>query len=77
MNRMILGIIFALGFTACAPKIYTHPTKSSYDFDRDKYECEQAASQYSANWGAPGNPFIIAEQIQRCLELKFGWVPQR
>jgi hypothetical protein len=55
--------------------MYTHPTKTQEDFIRDKYECEQIATQYSANYNAQGNPFIIIEQTKRCLQEKFGWQP--
>lgn len=63
-----LGLLL---LTGCATT-FSHPTKNAADFEQDKYACEQVAVQYAANWGAEGNPFIISEQIDRCLKMK-GW----
>jgi hypothetical protein len=75
MGRIVI-LVLAMGFFGCAPKLYTHPTKNAQDFSRDKYDCEKIAEQSSANSGTQGNPFILVSEMQRCLELKFGWVPK-
>lgn len=59
--------------TGCTPKLFVHDNKNAGDFERDKYECQMIATQYTANLGFAGNPLIIADQIERCLTLKYGW----
>jgi hypothetical protein len=76
MRKLVIGVLVA-GVFGCAPKVYTHPTKNAQDFERDKYQCEKIAEQSAANTGAKGNPFIIVQEQQRCLELQMGWVPQQ
>lgn len=71
MKKFLILILVGLLY-GCATT-YTHPTKTQEDFTRDKYECEQIATQYAANYGASGNPLIIADETNRCLEQKFGW----
>ena len=68
-----LGFLFIILLLQGCQTIYTHPSKGPEDFTRDKYECEQIATQFSANYGAQGNPLIINDEIKRCLEQKFGW----
>ena len=69
----IIYLLFIVLLLQGCQTIYIHPSKTQEDFARDKYECEQIATQYSANYNAQGNPFIIAGEIKRCLEQKFGW----
>jgi len=69
----ILFIILGCFLLQGCQTLYMHPTKNQDDFVRDQYECEQIATQFSANYGAQGNPFIISNEIKRCLEQKFGW----
>jgi len=76
-RKIILILIILLVFSGCAPTMYVHPTKDAQDFEHDKYECEKIAEQSAANWGSPGNPFMIANEIRRCLELKYGWKPEK
>lgn len=76
LSILILLLILLL-LIGCAPTVYTHPTKNAQDFERDKYDCEKIAEQSAANWGSRGNLFIIADEMKRCLELKFGWTPVR
>ena len=65
--------VLMLGVAGCATVVYTHSTKNAQDFERDKYECEKVAEQSAANWGSPGNPFMIVEEMRKCLELRYGW----
>lgn len=74
MIRVIFAVLLLLTMGGCAPTVFTHPTKNNQDFERDKYDCEKVAEQSAANWGAKGNPFIIADEIKRCLQLKHGWI---
>ena len=77
MKRLIaIGMIILL-CAGCAGAKYYHPTKSEQDRIRDEYECDQIAAQYAANWGYPGNPFIIARESLQCMEIKQGWQRQR
>ncbi len=69
---LIVGILFLLG--GCVGGL-THLTKNEQDFERDKYECQMIAEQSAVNWGSRGNIFMIAQEINRCMRLKFGWVP--
>ena len=69
---LIVGFLFLLG--GCAGGL-THLTKNEQDFERDKYECQMIAEQSAANWGSRGNIFMIAQEINRCMRLKFGWTP--
>jgi hypothetical protein len=69
-------LILCICLIGCARTVYTHPTKTTADFERDKYDCEKVAEQSAANWGSPGNPFMIVSEMKRCLELKHGWTPQ-
>lgn len=65
-------VLFLFG---CARTLYTHPTKNQQDFERDRYECRLVAEQSAANWGSPGNVFMIVEETKRCLEYRYGWQP--
>jgi len=60
----------------CAPTVFLHPTKNELQFNRDKYDCRLVAQQSAANFGAAGNPLIIIDEINTCLQLKHGWTPQ-
>ena len=73
MHTMILSLLLALIYSGCATTLYSHPTKPAEDFEKDKYDCELTAAQYAANMGAPGNPFTIARETKRCIEVKHGW----
>ncbi len=69
-----LVIFFAmLALAGCARKVYVHPTKTAADFNRDKYECQQSATQNAYQMGMAGNPFWIADQTNQCMEMKHGW----
>ncbi|HSY51405.1 MAG TPA: hypothetical protein VLC46_21555 [Thermoanaerobaculia bacterium] len=66
----LLVLVFALG---CAPTSFTHPTKGPADYDHDYHACENQAAQVAANWGSRGNPFIIYDEIKKCMVLDYGW----
>ncbi|WP_459943255.1 hypothetical protein [Deferrisoma palaeochoriense] len=73
MKRIVLFSLFSLlVFSGCATR-YCHPTKTISDFERDKYDCEGVALQRSHHFGATANPFLIADEMKRCLEIKHGW----
>jgi hypothetical protein len=76
MARLLL-VLTALALSSCASKVYVHPTKDATDFNRDKYDCQQVATQNAYQMGMAGNMFWIADQMQQCLEMKHGWVEQR
>ena len=70
----ILIVVFLFLLGGCAPVMFRHPTKSSEDFEKDKYECDIIATQHVRQSGFGGNPLTIRDEIIRCLTLKFGWV---
>jgi len=70
----ILLVVILILLTGCAKTIYVHPTKTASDFNRDKYDCRLVTAADAANWGAAGNPFLIAMNMGECLELKHGWI---
>lgn len=68
--------IIVLCAGGCARTLYYHPTPSLNtveQFEKDKYECVQQATAWAHNFGATGNPFIIADQTNACLEKLKGW----
>lgn len=71
--RIWMVVALTTALAGCAPLVFTHPTKTATDFERDKYECEGEAMQRARAFGDPGNPFIIRDEIVRCLEIKHGW----
>ena len=75
MTRLLL-LLAALALSSCAPKVYVHSTKDATDFNRDKYDCQQVATQNAYQMGMAGNMFWITDQMQQCLEMKHGWVEQ-
>jgi hypothetical protein len=67
---IITAIIIALitvGLTGCAAK-YTHATKSTQDFARDRRDCEAIAEKTAAKRGVP-----VCEETRNCLETHKGW----
>ena len=74
MYKIVL-VMFFISLVGCARTIYIHPYKNNQDFERDRYECRLVAEQSAANWGSPGNVFMIVEETKRCLELRYGWQP--
>ncbi len=73
--KRLLFLPLALFVSGCAPTLYCHPSKTQADFDREKYDCEKVAEQSAANWGSKGNIFMIADEMNKCLRLKYGWTP--
>lgn len=75
--NVLFCLLLMFAVTACAPTVYTHPTKTSEDFERDKYKCTKIAEQIACNnWKMCGNPFIIKDELNKCLQMKFGWRPK-
>lgn len=51
---VVLGIV---GFLAgCAAPMWNHPSKSEYDFNRDKAECSMEANRANPSSALPYNP---------------------
>jgi len=71
----VMFMCFLVLQIGCAQTRFCHPTKSAADFEREKYDCENIAYQKASDFGAKGNPLIIADEIKRCLQLKYGWRP--
>jgi len=67
---LYIALIF---FIAGCQTSYKHPTKAAKDLERDKHECEKIAAKLAKDAGEPDNPFLIRDEMNRCLELKFGW----
>lgn len=75
--RCVLAIVMVFSFIGCATTTFMHPTKTAQDFERDKYDCTQEAVRYADAMGASGNPLIISEQIDACMQAKYGWTIQK
>jgi hypothetical protein len=73
----LLIVCFLIIGCQSVPIVYIHPTKTTSDFTRDKYECEKIAEASAAYRGDNTNPFMFAlatdSELCRCLEQKFGW----
>lgn len=77
-GKVVFVMIFLFIATiGCARTLYTHPTKNQQDFERDRYKCRLIAEQSAANWGSPGNVFMIVEETKRCLEFQYEWQPEK
>lgn len=76
MARLLLLLTAIIVVSGCTPRLYVHPTKDARDFNRDKYDCQQVATQNAYQMGMAGNMFWIADQMQQCIEMKHGWVEQ-
>lgn len=70
MKNLFVVLIFFLLAGCATTTMMNHPTKTS--IDSDNYECRIEAEQRSANWGAQGNIFMIADWQRECLEHR-GW----
>lgn len=71
--NILICLLLMFAVTACTPT-YTHPTKTSADFERDYKKCTKIAEQISCNnYKMCGNPLIISSERRKCLESKFGW----
>ena len=69
--------LLAVLLTGCATTNWTHPNKTAQDFERDKYDCQQTATQYAANLGFNGNPLIVSDHYHKCMTQKYGYIPVR
>ncbi|KPK00468.1 MAG: hypothetical protein AMK71_08310 [Nitrospira bacterium SG8_35_4] len=72
MKKTCLYILLILFFSGCQTT-YKHPVKEAKDLEHDKYECEKVAKKLAKDAGSPDSPFIIQDETERCLKLKFGW----
>jgi hypothetical protein len=81
MKKIMLAFLSLALLAGCAPKMFVHDTKNSQDFERDKYDCEQIATQLVANRGYSTtsfgtNPLMIRDETIKCLKFKYGWKEQ-
>jgi len=54
-----------------------YPSRPDMDealYNRDIYECEKSAEASAHNWGSSGNPFMIANDMCKCMQSR-GWIP--
>jgi hypothetical protein len=66
---IILGLVLFLG---CAPRVWTKPNTTSYDFESDKAACAAMAQAALANSDSITYAFNFGPIVMRCLEGK-GW----
>lgn len=65
---MRLALALAAALLGGCTAVYTHPTRSSADFEQDAYACERDSAPIQDGWSR------LAMQ-DRCLKAK-GWRPQ-
>lgn len=70
MKRLVL--IACVGLTGCATAQWSHSSKGAAEFEQDKADCVQYASQVSGGMGLGFNPIFVQQQAQECLRRK-GW----
>lgn len=75
MKKYLLILCLVSLMSACARMALTHPYKNASDFERDKYECRLVAEQSASNQGYGNNVFLIANEINTCLQMRYGWEP--
>ena len=71
MKWFVLPLIVLL--SGCAPTRYVHKYKNEIDFEKDKYECKLIAEASAANRGFNNHPFIIADEMKKCMTIKYDW----
>ncbi|KMJ44722.1 hypothetical protein AB204_12805 [Xenorhabdus khoisanae] len=76
MKKIALLALFSSLLSGCAKTMLIHDYKSPSELEKDKYECMNIATQQASNWGAAGNPFIIKDEMLKCLRFKYGWREQ-
>jgi hypothetical protein len=67
--------VLAILLAGCTTTNWAHPNKTEAQFNADKYDCHQTATQYAANLGFNGNPIIVREQYAKCMQDKYGYTP--
>lgn len=70
--RLTLVILLALTLGGCGGK-WCKPGATARDFERDQQRCMNEAAKVAAAWGSPGNPFMIADDTSKCLQLEYGY----
>lgn len=71
-NKLILALLPLFFIVGCGAK-YCHQYKSLRDFEKDKYECSLVAQQVAAQWGMQGNPFVLADEMDKCMRYRYDW----
>ena len=80
MRCVFLFVIGATLLTGCAKTVYYNPDPSvnnTREFERHKRRCMNEAAIQAQAWGSTGNPFMIASDTKQCLEIEYGWIPQK
>ncbi len=71
--NFLFCLLLMVAVAACTPS-YTHPTKTSADFERDKAKCKKIAEGIACNnWKWCGNVLVIKDETDKCLRSKYGW----
>jgi len=76
MRNLFVIVITAALVAGCADTILVHPTKNNADFQRDLYECETIANQRVSDMGYSGNVFMVKDETEKCMKIKYGWSRQ-
>lgn len=74
MKYLIFACVFLVG---CATTTYFHDTKTETEYQQDHYNCETIATQRTADKGFAGNPFIIQDEIKKCMTVKYGYTTEK
>ena len=67
IKTIFIVTMLTLGLTGCAAK-YSHPIKSTQEFERDQRDCQAFAEKTAAKKGVP-----VCEETRNCLEDQKGW----
>jgi len=66
---LLILIIPALSGCGGGAMYWYHPNKDMQTIKKDKYECEAAATRYSADMGKAGKEEVISKRLKECMEL--------
>lgn len=70
-KAFFIMLFFFLGGCAIT---YTHPTKNSQEFERDRRECEAMAMKNLSSRGiATDCDAVVGKETMKCLETQKGW----
>jgi hypothetical protein len=74
--KLFILIVVSIFLCGCA-ETYNHPDPSLNNLTHleiDKLHCRQKSAAEASSSGAGGPPFIMAEEVDKCLQLEHGWV---
>lgn len=72
LGALFVALVLLLSACGTVPTYYKDGTTQE-QFNKDLYDCQQAAAQYAANMGAPANPLVIGPEVQECMTRKHGY----